>query len=71
MSALTPQVVDPVPDIDRLLSRMDVVIAPSLWLEAWGMVVTEGEASLGIPEWSFAPRGLLTGNIWGMVKACM
>ena len=39
------QVVEPVPDIDRLLSRMDVVIAPSLWLEAWGMVVTEGEVA--------------------------
>lgn len=45
---LYPQIVEPVEDIDMLLSRMCCVLAPSLWLEAWGMVVTE--ASLrGLP----------------------
>lgn len=32
---------EPSPNIDSLLSRMSIVLAPSLWLEAWGMVVTE------------------------------
>ncbi len=35
------ELVEPVSDVDALMRRMDVVIAPSLWLEAWGMVVTE------------------------------
>lgn len=35
------QVIEPVSDIDLVLSRVHLVLAPSLWLEAWGMVVTE------------------------------
>lgn len=27
--------------MDGLLQRVVLVLAPSLWLEAWGMVVTE------------------------------
>jgi glycosyltransferase involved in cell wall biosynthesis len=42
------QVVDPVSDVDLVLKDMDVVIAPSLWLEAWGIVVTEAMIR-GIP----------------------
>ena len=34
--------------MDVLLRRMAVVLAPSLWLEAWGMVVTEA-ALRGLP----------------------
>jgi hypothetical protein len=34
-------VVDPVVDIDTLLSRICLILAPSIWLEAWGMVVTD------------------------------
>lgn len=44
----SPQVVEPVADVDVLLRRMTVVLAPSLWLEAWGMVVTEA-ALRGLP----------------------
>ena len=40
--------VEPVADVDVLLRRMAVVLAPSLWLEAWGMVVTEA-ALRGLP----------------------
>lgn len=36
-----PQVIAPQADIDAVLSRACCVLAPSLWLEAWGMVVTE------------------------------
>ncbi|GAX81818.1 hypothetical protein CEUSTIGMA_g9246.t1 [Chlamydomonas eustigma] len=42
------KVIDPVSDVDQVLKDMDVVIAPSLWLEAWGMVVTEAVLR-GIP----------------------
>ena len=33
--------IDPVDDVDLILSKVDLILAPSLWLEAWGMVVTE------------------------------
>eukprot|EP00200_Dunaliella_tertiolecta_P001313 CAMPEP_0202361102 /NCGR_PEP_ID=MMETSP1126-20121109/13790_1 /ASSEMBLY_ACC=CAM_ASM_000457 /TAXON_ID=3047 /ORGANISM="Dunaliella tertiolecta, Strain CCMP1320" /LENGTH=252 /DNA_ID=CAMNT_0048954969 /DNA_START=61 /DNA_END=816 /DNA_ORIENTATION=- len=42
---LSPQsnvtVIEPQDDIDKVLSRVCLVLAPSLWFESWGMVVTE------------------------------
>ncbi|KAF5834608.1 hypothetical protein DUNSADRAFT_8692 [Dunaliella salina] len=42
---LSPQpnvsVIEPQDDIGKVLSRVCLVLAPSLWFESWGMVVTE------------------------------
>eukprot|EP00798_Chlamydomonas_sp_ICE-L_P006091 gene6091-2686_t len=44
------KIVEPQANIDDVLSRVWVVLAPSLWLEAWGMVVTEALLRGGLPE---------------------
>ena len=52
--------VDPVADIDTLLSRMCLVLVPSIWLEAWGMVVTDAMLR-GLPT--------IVSNVGGLPEA--
>ena len=63
---------EPQPDVSSVLAGCVGVLAPSLWLEAWGMVVTEallrglpvlvsnlGEDRLSCWDVYFGPLGVL------------
>ncbi|GIM14390.1 hypothetical protein Vretimale_17344, partial [Volvox reticuliferus] len=53
---------EPQPDVSRVLAGCVAVLAPSLWLEAWGMVVTEALLR-GLPA--------IVSNLGGLPEAGM
>ncbi|GLI62834.1 hypothetical protein VaNZ11_005397 [Volvox africanus] len=53
---------EPQPDVSRVLAGCVAVLAPSLWLEAWGMVVTEALLR-GLP--------VIVSNLGGLPEAGM
>jgi glycosyltransferase involved in cell wall biosynthesis len=49
-------------DVDPVLQQMAVVLVPSIWLEAWGMVVVEAMLR-GIP--------VVVSDAGGLPEACL